>query len=133
MTMYVRFIIRPNRTFRQKLEQFPSGLADVFRATVMWTIAHPDRVTWNHEDACEYVKILWLASILEFSGQDDFSKFFGSLLIEIKTFDTYWELDVVGDEVDVAEVLDDLPDSVAQQVSRTYPKSEMFKKTICRE
>ena len=111
-----QFLIMPNADFFQKLKDSSARLAEVFKMNVLWNVRQGSRTTWMAEDAIEFLKIIWIASLIEYAQDEEFAELLGALQYDTHYFDLHWNIALVDDEENVGDVIQGLPRSLLETV-----------------
>ena len=104
------YLIMPNDSLRNRARASPHDWVELLTRTVVWTKREGWRTTWREEDRVVLVKLVFLASVLEFSDLPGFSEIVGCLSLDTVSFDKNWTLQ----EIDDVEDFDDEANRLAE-------------------
>jgi hypothetical protein len=114
-----RFIVKASDSLKSKTAAWQSDLKELLVQTSVWIKAEGHRTTWKTEDREAQVKLLFLASLKQYSNIADFESLVGALTLSVRTFDKWWSIEKVDDEEIVEQVEKDLEPSVVEQLEQT--------------
>jgi hypothetical protein len=130
MTSKIQYLIKPNEWFLTRLNASSTDLAQVFSMNSLWSISQGHRVNQTYGDVLYFVKVLWLASLSEYSDNPAFPNLLGDFQIRQEYFDKYWEILPVDDEQNVRDVMDALPKSLFAQLTKDNNLLQKWSETL---
>jgi len=120
----------PNADFLEKLKDASARLAEVFKMNVLWNVRQDSRTTWIPEDAIEFLKIIWIASLIEYAQDEEFAELVGTLQYDTHYFDLHWNIALVDDEENVGDVIQRLPKALLKSMGNAGSHMSDWAKTL---
>lgn len=118
-TLTTRFVIRPSVSLKSKIAHWQSELKELLVLTSVWNKTEGHRTTWKPQDRITQVKLLFLASLKQYSNICEFETLVGGLPLNERAFDMWWTIEQIDDEENVETVEAELTPSIIEQLEQT--------------